>query len=96
MTRIQRVYDELNALLSQALRIKYETLRSQRATLETEKYLSPEEIAAIRHSELPPPATDEEHMYWPFEGEYWRDELGSYTYLISNRCLKDAGRRGTP
>ena len=39
MTRIQRVYDELNGLLSQALRIKYETLRAQRSTLKKEKFL---------------------------------------------------------
>ena len=93
MTRIQRVYDELNGLLSQALRIKYETLRAQRSTLKKEKFLTPEEVAQMREAEFPPPSTDEEHMYWPFEGEYWRDELGAYTYLISNRCLQQGKER---
>ena len=93
MTRIQRVYDELNGLLSQALRIKYETLRAQRSTLKQEKFLTPEEVAQMREAEFPPPSTDEEHMYWPFEGEYWRDELGAYTYLISNRCLQKGNER---
>lgn len=25
--------------------------------------------------------------YWPFEGEYWEDELGGYVYNIDSRCL---------
>ena len=30
-----------------------------------------------------------EHLeYWPFEGEYWRDELGGYVYNITSKCNK--------
>ncbi len=25
--------------------------------------------------------------YWPFEGEYWEDELGFYVYNMASRCL---------
>ena len=32
------------------------------------------------------PATDDEHVYWPFTGEYWRDELGYYLYTIKSEC----------
>ena len=28
------------------------------------------------------------YRYWPFEGEYWRDEIGSYQYVGVNRCEK--------
>ena len=31
-------------------------------------------------------ATDDEHIYWPFTGEYWRDELGYYLYTIKSEC----------
>ena len=24
--------------------------------------------------------------YWPFEGEYWQDELGVYVYNKASRC----------
>jgi hypothetical protein len=24
--------------------------------------------------------------YWPFEGEYWEDELGGYVYNIDSKC----------
>ncbi|MDG0815643.1 tetratricopeptide repeat protein [Bdellovibrio svalbardensis] len=29
------------------------------------------------------------YRYWPFEGEYWRDEIGNYQYLGVNRCDKE-------
>lgn len=30
----------------------------------------------------------QELEYWPFEGEYWEDELGGYVYNIASRCRK--------
>ena len=31
-------------------------------------------------------AVDEEKIYWPYEDEYWRDELGTYEYTLSWGC----------
>lgn len=31
-------------------------------------------------------ATDDERVYWPFLGEYWRDELGTYMYTLTHGC----------
>ena len=28
------------------------------------------------------------YRYWPFQGEYWRDEIGSFQYVGINRCQK--------
>ena len=88
MQRLDRVYRELGSLLSQALRIKFETLQSERKMLAVEKQLTSEQVASQRAFQPEIPLPDEEHVYWPFDGEYWRDELGSYTTLIPNRCLK--------
>ena len=33
---------------------------------------------------------DDEHIIWPFTGEYWRDELGYYRVKIGNKCQKSA------
>lgn len=33
----------------------------------------------------------QELEYWPFEGEYWEDELGGYVYNIDSKC---AGAKG--
>jgi hypothetical protein len=29
---------------------------------------------------------DDEHMLWPFDGEYWRDELGFYRQVVESAC----------
>lgn len=29
------------------------------------------------------------YRYWPFDGEYWKDEIGNYQYLGVNRCDQD-------
>jgi tetratricopeptide (TPR) repeat protein len=30
----------------------------------------------------------DDHIYWPFETEYWRDELGYYEFRMENACEK--------
>ncbi|SMF62283.1 hypothetical protein [Pseudobacteriovorax antillogorgiicola] len=30
--------------------------------------------------------------YWPFEGEYWEDELGFYVYNLESKCQKAKGK----
>ncbi len=34
---------------------------------------------------------DQDLEYWPFEGEYWEDELGAYVYNIEANCAADKG-----
>jgi len=29
---------------------------------------------------------DEEHVIWPFTGEYWSDEVGTYRQSIRSKC----------
>jgi hypothetical protein len=29
---------------------------------------------------------DGEHQVWPFDGEYWRDELGFYRQQVTSQC----------
>jgi len=31
---------------------------------------------------------DEEHQVWPFDGEYWRDELGFYRQQVTSQCAR--------
>jgi len=31
---------------------------------------------------------DQEHFIWPFDGEYWRDELGFYRQTITSKCAR--------
>jgi tetratricopeptide (TPR) repeat protein len=80
--RLKRVVDELNDLISQSLKIEFEVASAEKGILENRLGGGP--AARGRKGSLY--ATDEEHVYWPFSGEYWRDELGYYLYTIKSEC----------
>lgn len=72
-----------------------EELMTQMDTVEVEltRYIREETLSAEGRAEQPPPnarglnvEVDEEHQIWPFDGEYWRDELGSYRQQVTSRC----------
>ena len=33
-----------------------------------------------------PPMPQAGHEYWPFDGEYWPDEIGYYRYTVKDAC----------
>lgn len=37
---------------------------------------------------LQPLSISQDLEYWPFEGEYWEDELGGYVYNLDSECAK--------
>jgi tetratricopeptide (TPR) repeat protein len=80
--RLQRVLRELKQHLAGALKIKGETLKARRGVLADSVRVEQAAAAAADTTIV----VDPEHLEWPFEGEYWRDELGSYRYDISSRC----------
>ncbi len=75
---------QLTTFLSQALRIKFETTTKEKESLEStlSAGASGEELRDYRYSV----AVGDERLYWPFEGEYWRDELGTYEYTLTRGC----------
>jgi hypothetical protein len=36
-------------------------------------------------------AVSDEHLYWPYDGEFWRDELGTYAYTLTKGCRDSPG-----
>lgn len=74
--KFERELYALRSLLAQALRIKIEVARSEREALERKlrNESSQDELIPAKESAV----VDDEHVYWPYEGEYWRDELGTY------------------
>lgn len=84
--------DELRTLLGQALRIKIEVSRKEREALEGSlaKGSQVEVLRDLKYST----AVSDEHLYWPYEGEFWRDELGTYSYTLTKGC-KDRSVRPT-
>ncbi len=79
--------DELRTFLEQALRIKIEVSRKEREALETSlaKGGQVDVVRAYRYSV----AVSDEHLYWPYEGEFWRDELGTYSYTLTKGCREE-------
>ena len=41
-------------------------------------------------------AVADDQLYWPYEGEYWRDELGTYQYTLTKGCIeRDTANKAT-
>jgi hypothetical protein len=84
-SRYQRLLEELQELLNQSTAIEIEILNAMRGELT-------QEMRDEQASNSAPTRTartvegDREHIIWPFEGEYWRDELGFYRQPIASQC----------
>lgn len=78
----------LQDLNSKLVRIQFEITKQEKEAL----------AASLQKESLTVPvtnygfstATDDERAYWPFLGEYWRDELGTYMYTLTHGCRPPA------
>jgi len=76
-------YKRLNDLTTQSEIIRFEVVDAQRLDYEY-KMQNPEvESAADKKIDF---ATSREVTYWPFNGEFWKDELGYYRYTEEASC----------
>ncbi len=85
--RLEAERDFLSELMSQVLRIK---LENDQAELDVLRKVQAGEMD-LGPTLLPydwTAATDDEKIYWPYQGEYWRDELGTYEYTLTWGCRK--------
>ena len=89
--RLSRVREELTEIIRQGLRIKYETLKARRNSISESVRIAMAETAAVVSEPRQP---DDEHVVWPFDGTYWRDELGGYNYDIRSLCQPKHFPRG--
>ncbi len=84
-SRLKRVTDDLRELISQMRKVQFEMANAEMGQLENsirdEQYQS-KNVQGVDDLKK----TDEEHDYWPFEDEYWKDELGSYVYTVKVKC----------
>ena len=92
--KLEAERDDLKRLLEQALRVKIEVSRKEREALEASlakgapvNVLRPYKYTA---------AVSDEHEYWPYEGESWRDELGTYSYTLTRGCREGPSRVAAP
>jgi tetratricopeptide (TPR) repeat protein len=82
--RYQRNLDELKEHLRSGQKIIVDVTNAQRKTLDEEIQTGQwSEQDAYEFGRIDP---DSEHVIWPFDGEYWRDELGFYRQVVHSNC----------
>jgi tetratricopeptide (TPR) repeat protein len=81
--RYNRLIDDLNELLNQVDTVELEIATYERGGLSAELQQQQTELQQSGGLEV---HVDEEHQMWPFDGEYWRDELGFYRQQVTSRC----------
>jgi len=86
--RLEQEREYLASLLSQALRIKLENDTAELEVLKRMQASGEEDLGPTLLPYQWTAATDDEKLYWPYEGEFWRDELGTYEYTLTWGCRK--------
>jgi outer membrane protein assembly factor BamD (BamD/ComL family) len=81
--RYNRLIDELNELMNQVDTVELEIATYMRGQLSQEMQQQQTEVARSGGLDV---EVDEEHQMWPFDGEYWRDELGFYRQQVTSQC----------
>ncbi|WP_186001807.1 MULTISPECIES: adventurous gliding motility protein GltC [Corallococcus] len=76
----------LKLLLANGLRIKFETTTKEKEFLE-EQLKAGGRTAIVKKYKYSV-AVQDDQLYWPYEGEYWRDELGTYQYTLTKGCIE--------
>jgi tetratricopeptide (TPR) repeat protein len=86
LQRYQRNLDELNEHMRNGEKILIDITAAQRNLLDEaiKKQQVTKEESMIYGVVNP----DEEHVLWPFDGEYWRDELGFYRAVVQSACAR--------
>lgn len=77
---------QLKTLRANGLRIKFETNSKEKEFLEA-MLASGGQQATVKPYKLSYGVPDE-YLYWPYVGEFWRDELGTYQYTLTKGCIE--------
>ncbi len=81
--RYKRLIRELQNLNNQVDTVELEIATYKRGQIGQELQKQMTEAKKSKGGDV---KVDEEHQLWPFDGEYWRDELGFYRQQVTNRC----------
>src|SRR5262245_60019095 len=81
----ERRLSEIDEVLRDTQRLLVDVQAAQR--FEVERAIREGE-PRIHDIEYGRPRPDHDQLVWPFDGEYWRDELGTYRQVVSSRCVQ--------
>ncbi len=76
---------QLRTLRTNGLRIKFETNSKEKEFLEA--MLAAGGAASVVKAYKYRTSVGDDYLYWPYVGEYWRDELGTYQYTLTKGCI---------
>jgi hypothetical protein len=82
--RYRRFIAELEEHLRNGEKILIDITAAQRNLLDEK--LKAGQVSAAESKIFGVVNPDEEHVLWPFDGEYWRDELGFYRQVVESAC----------
>lgn len=80
--RLRRLLDEVRTLLVRANNILYEVGQVRLGRVSADMRGEQMKIKVT----LQQVQVSDEHVIWPFTGEYWKDELGYYRFVVRNQC----------
>jgi tetratricopeptide (TPR) repeat protein len=83
--RYQRLIRELKDLSNQVDTVELEIATFRRGQIDQELQ---QQMTLAKQSRGGDVKVDEEHQLWPFNGEWWRDELGFYRQQVTNLCTR--------
>lgn len=84
--RLQRVVDKLNDLVNQKKKILFEVARAEKGQIEDDIRAGMRVGENVEEGGGVKAGADE--IYWEFNGEYWRDEIGHYVFNVGSRCAR--------
>jgi tetratricopeptide (TPR) repeat protein len=83
--RYKRLIRELRDLSNQVDTVELEIATFRRGQIDQELQ---QQMSLAKKSKGGDVNVDEEHQLWPFNGEWWRDELGFYRQQVTNLCTR--------
>ena len=79
---------QLKTMRANGLRIKFETTTKEKDFLEAQLSTGGK-TDVVKNYKITYGVSDDQ-LYWPYVGEYWRDELGTYQYTLTKGCIERA------
>ncbi len=84
LSRYQRFVDEIQEHLRNGEKILIDITSAQRNILDDK--IKRGQVSRAESQVYGVVNPDQEHILWPFDGEYWRDELGFYRQVVMSTC----------
>jgi len=84
LSRYRRNVEELNEHMRNGEKILIDITAAQRNIIDQK--LTTDRVTQAEAKIFGVVKPDSEHILWPFDGEYWRDELGFYRQVVESAC----------